>query len=125
MASINQRIESALSELVDGNIWPLNKPTQEDPDVFIIYNPAAEYLDYGDDVDGAAEMTYQVHWFARGRVNYLTARREIRDELRAAGFLIEPSAYAVYESDAGGSTSKGANTGWTHVILYVRGEVED
>ena len=59
----NRRIENALSSLVSGNIWPLSKPVKEDPDMYIVYNPENENLDYGDDQDQDTEMSYQIHWF--------------------------------------------------------------
>jgi len=121
--SINQQITAALSGMVAGNIWPLEKPANEDPDEFIVYNPEAEYLDYGDNADLDADMSYQVHWFKRGHANYLSARSMIRRKLREAGFLIEPSAYAAYERDQSGSSTQ-VGTGWTHVVISCRAEDE-
>ena len=121
----NRRIENALSSLVGGNIWPLSKPVKEDPDMYIVYNPEDESLDYGDDSDQDTEMSYQIHWFKRGMANYLSARKSIRDALRDAGFILEPSPYVVYENDSGISTSvTGSATGWTHIVITCRTEVE-
>lgn len=119
----NRRIENALSSLVSGNIWPLSKPVKEDPDMYIVYNPENEDLDYGDDRDQDTEMSYQIHWFKRGMANYLNARRSIRDALRDAGFLLEPSPYVTYESDSGASVT-GSATGWTHMVVTCRAEEE-
>lgn len=119
MANINQKIESALGNLVWGDIWPLSKPITEDPDTYIVYNPEAEYLDYGDNTDLEAEMSMQIHWFSRGHANYIAARKQIRDALREAGFLLAPSPFVTYEEDSGKSGSK---TGWTHMVISVRAE---
>lgn len=120
----NQRIEAALSSIAGGNIWPISKPANEDPEEFITYNPETEYLDYGDDLDQEAEMAYQIHWFKKGHANYLTKRRQIRDALRDAGFLIEPSPYATYDSESGVSSS-GTGKGWTHVTIVARLEEDE
>lgn len=119
----NRLIESALSSLVNGNIWPLSKPAVEDPDEYIVYNPENEDLDYGDDRDQDAEMSYQIHWFKRGLANYLKIWKAIRNALRDAGFVIEPSPYAVYEAPDGSSVT-GSATGWTHVTISCRMEEE-
>ena len=119
----NQKIEAALAGLVNGNIWPLDKPANEDPDEFIVYNPENEYLDYGDDKDQEAQMAYQIHWFKRGHANYVAPRRQIRGALREAGFLIEPSPFLTYESDSGNS-SNGTGTGWTHMVIVTRTDEE-
>ena len=119
----NRVIEDALSNLVNGNIWPLSKPATEDPDEYIVYNPEAEALDYGDDRDQEGEMSYQVHWFKRGHANYIRIWKEIRDALREADFVIEPSPYAVYEA-ANGSSVNGTATGWTHITISCRMEEE-
>lgn len=116
---INQAIERALSDMVSGNIWPLSKPTEEDPDIFIVYNPENEYIDYGDDLDWDADLSMQVHWYAKGHANYLEPRRKIREALRDAGFLVEPSPFAAYED---GKSS--GSTGWTHITIVCRTEEE-
>lgn len=117
--NINQKIMTALSDLVAGNIWPLAKPVNEDPDTFIVYNPENEYLDYGDDGDLEADMSMQIHWFSRGHADYVDARRQIRSALRDAGFLLEPSPYIEYEAEAGKS-STGTGTGYTHMVIVAR-----
>ena len=121
--STNQKIVSALSSLVNGNIWPLSKPLTEDPNEYIVFNPESDYLDYGDDLDQAEERSWQVHWFNRGVANTVTIRKQIRNTLRDAGFVIEPGTYEVYESDTGAS-SKGTQTGWTHITVVCRAEDE-
>ena len=116
--STNAKIISALQNICS-NIYALSKPITENPDVFIVFNPENEYLDYGDDRDQDAEMSYQIHWYAKGQVNYLTARRQIRDALRARGFLLEPGAYVTYETEAG-NPSTGVQTGYTHMTIVCR-----
>ena len=115
--NINQKITAVLSGIVNGNIWPLSKPTTEDPNTYIVYNPENEYLDYGDDRDQEDEMSMQVHWFSRGHANYIAPRKQIRDALREAGFLLEPSHHITYEEDNG---KNGSNTGWTHMVIRCR-----
>ena len=101
-------------------VWAISKPETADPDVFIVYNPENEILDYGDDQDQDAEMSYQVHWYAKGHVNYMTARKNIRNALRTAGYLLEPSPVVMYEAESGKSSSSGTQTGWTHMIIVCR-----
>lgn len=119
--NLNQMITAALSSIVNGNIWPLEKPVTEDPDEFVVYNPENEYLDYGDNTDLDCETSMQVHLFQRGHANYLSKRKQIRDALRNAGFLIEPSAYVAYETDHG-TSANGTGTGWTHTVIVCRME---
>lgn len=119
--SINSKIISALSGLVGGHIWSISKPTSADPDVFIVFNPENEYLDYGDDRDQDEEMSYQIHWYAKGHANYLEARRQIRDALRSEGLLLEPSPYVTYDTESG-NTSNGVQTGYTHMTIVCRAE---
>jgi hypothetical protein len=121
--SINSKIMTALSGIVGGKIYSIQKPITEDPDVFIVFNPENEYLDYGDDRDQESEMSYQVHWYAKGVANYLTARRQIRDALRDAGFLLEPSPYVTYDTESG-NASAGVQTGYTHMTIVCRLEDE-
>ena len=121
--SINSKIMSALSGIVNGKIYSIQKPITEDPDVFIVFNPENEYLDYGDDRDQESEMSYHVHWYAKGVANYLTARRQIKDALRDAGFLLEPSPRVTYDTESG-NTSQGVQTGYTHMTIVCRLEDE-
>ena len=115
--SIESKIKTALTSIVNGNIWALQKPVDRNPDAFIVYNPENEFLDYGDDRDQESEMSYQVHWYAKGTVT--PPRKLIRDALRNAGFLLEPSARLVYESEAG-APSTGVQTGYTHMTIVCR-----
>lgn len=51
--NVNQKIETALSDMVSGNIWPLNCPLENKPDIFIVYEPEKEIPDdFGDDQEG-------------------------------------------------------------------------
>lgn len=117
----NREIIRALTSLVNGNIWALTKPATADPNEFITFNPENEYLDYGDNRDQEGEMSYQIHWFKKGQANYLTPWKNIRDALRDAGFVIEPSPYATYEPENGSSVT-GSGTGWTHMTIVCRME---
>ena len=40
--NVNQKIENALSEMVNGNIWPLSCPLGELPGEYIVYLPEDE-----------------------------------------------------------------------------------
>lgn len=119
--NINKKIMGALSELVDGHIWALSKPAEEDPDIYIVFNPeldAAE--DFGDDEDLAWNQYMQVHWFGRGRVNYLQPRKQIRKALKEAGLIVDEIT-VIHEGEAGGKT--GANSkGWTHMVFSCNAE---
>lgn len=87
--NVNQKIENALSELVDGNIWPLSKPEEVSPDNWITYNPEIDLpADFGDDEALEWIQHIQIHWFKKGVANYLKARKEIRKILLETGFLI-------------------------------------
>ena len=119
--NINATLMDALRRLVNDNCWPLGKPVNEDPDEYIVFNPENEYLDYGDDVDTGAEMSYQVHWFKRGQCNYRPARNAIKRALRRAGFVIEPSPYIAYDVE-NSSSVKGTGAVWTHICIVCRAE---
>lgn len=115
MASVNSKINTALTGLVSGKIWPLSKPVEEDPDAYIIYNPEIESsADFGDDEEHEWMDYIQVHYFARGRVNYLKMKNKIRNALKTAGFTVS-EVVPMYDSDL--STSKNG-TGFTHVCFY-------
>lgn len=120
----NKAIISALTTLVNGNIWALSKPATKDPDEFITFNPEVEYLDYGDNRDQDGEMSYQIHWFKKGQANYLNQWKNIRKALREADFVVEPSPYVTYES-ANGSSVTGSATGWTHMTISARYEEDE
>lgn len=115
MASVNSKLNTALSDLVSGNIWPLSKPVEEDPEVYIVYNPELETPDdFGDDEDHEWVDHMQVHWFAKGRVNYLKPKVRIRNRLKAAGFCISEVALVEYAPDQSTSHS---GTGYTHLCF--------
>lgn len=119
--NINQKILSSLTEIIDGNIWALSKPPEEDPDTYIVFNPEFdEAADYGDDGDLEWNQYMQVHWFSRGRVDYLSARKKIRKALREAGLNVTEIT-VTYDQDSG----KNANTGWTHMTFSCSDEEED
>ena len=85
----NQKIEAALSELVDGNIWPLSKPEESNPDNWITYNPEIDLPgDFGDDTPLEWVQHFQIHWFKKGVANYLKTRKIMRKLLVLAGFSI-------------------------------------
>lgn len=87
--NVNQKIEEALSNLVNGNIWPLSKPEETETDNWIIYNPEIDIPDnFGDDTPQDWVHHIQVHWFKKGTANYLKARKEIRKILMNEGFSI-------------------------------------
>jgi hypothetical protein len=52
--SANAKLMQALTGIVK-NVYPLSKPTTEDPSEYIVFNPEADYLDYGDDSDVAED----------------------------------------------------------------------
>ena len=115
--STESKIKTALTGIVGGNIWAIQKPVDKSPSQFIVYNPENEYLDYADDRDQESEMSWQVHWYAKGVV--APPRKQIRDALRTAGFLLEPSPRIVYESESG-TPSTGVQTGYTHMTIVCR-----
>lgn len=122
--NVNQKLESALTELVNGNIWPLAKPENENPDVFITYNSQGDYADYGDNADTEWEHDMQIHWFAKGHADYVTPRKQIRQALREAGFLVTGMPFFTYESENGQSSS-GTQTGYTHMVITCIIDEED
>lgn len=87
--NVNQKIEKALSDLVNGNIWPLSKPEESEVDNWITYNPEIDVPDnFGDDIPLEWIHHMQIHWFKKGIVNYLRTRKDIRKILMEAGFSI-------------------------------------
>lgn len=116
--NVNQKIESSLAPLVDGNIWPLSCPLEEQPDTFIVYVPESEKpRDWGDDEDLRWIHTMEVNWFGRNAgsrapVDYVTIRKEIRAALRSAGFTVS-EILTNYEKD----------TGYTHLTIVC--EIEE
>ncbi len=122
--NVNQKMTAALSDIVDGNIWPLVKPANEDPDVFIVYNSQGDYADLGDNQDLEWEHNMQVHWYAKGHADYITPRKQIRDALRQHGFLVTGMPYLTYEA-VNGESSQGTQTGYTHMTITCIIDEED
>lgn len=109
--NVNQKIETALKETVNGNIWPLFCPLEEMPAEYIVYNPELESPEeFGDDEDLEWVHYMQVHWFKKGEsnkpVNYIGKRKEIRNTLKKAGFSVSDIRTFFEE-----------NTGYTHLCF--------
>ncbi len=110
--NVNQKINGALSAIVDGNIWSLSCPEETPPDTYIVYNQELEKPeDFGDDRELEWGQYMQVHWFKRGMskkkpVNYLATKKEIRKQLISAGFCIS-GIETFFEQD----------TGYTHLCF--------
>lgn len=117
--NVNQKIENALSEMVNGNIWPLSCPLGELPGEYIVYLPEYESPeDFGDDEDLEWMHYMQVHWFKKGEsrkpVNYIKPRKRIRAALKKSGFSVtDISTY--FEKD----------TGYTHLVFSCNVEEDD
>lgn len=117
--NVNQKIESALSEIVSGNIWPLSCPLEVPPNEFITYLPEYESPDdYGNDDDLIWVHYMEVNWYKKGEtrkpVNYMEARKRIRSALKKAGFSVSNIVY-FYEKD----------TGYTHLTFLCNIEEDD
>lgn len=85
--NVNQKIEGAISEFVEGNIWPLICPYDSPPECYIVYNPELEEPGYhADDEDQEWVQYMQIHLYIKG--NYMDLRRKIRTALRGAGFTV-------------------------------------
>lgn len=101
--TVNKKIEDALSDLVENNIWPLSCPQETLPDEWITYNPELERPEiYGDDDDLEWAHYMQVHWFRRGdgakSVNCTDMRKMIRKRLKEAGFSVT-GIVTLFEND--------------------------
>lgn len=121
--NINQYIESVLSDMVDGNIWPLVCPLEDQPREFITYGSEYEDpADFGDDSESDSDWVYhlEINWFSMGHMkmypaDYLTARNELRRRLRDAGFTIVQIPAPYHERD----------TGYTRLTILVSIEERD
>jgi len=115
---INNKIESALSDITGGHIWPSVCPLEDTPKKYIVYNPEYDSMrDFGDSAAHACVHYMQIHWFAYGgkkAVNYVQARSDIRRELIAAGFIVTSIDY-IYEQ----------TSGYTHLIFSAYIEEDD
>lgn len=117
MASVNSKIKAALADLVNGNIFAMSLPPEKDPSEFIVYNmELGTPDDYGDDEDHEWITHMQVHWYAKGRVNYDSIHivPKIRNRLKTAGFTISGVEPVGYDADLG--TAKNG-TGYTHICV--------
>lgn len=113
--NVNQKIEDALADLVNNNIWPLSCPKETPPEEWITYNPELETPRlFGDDTDLEWMHYMQLHWFKKGQQNYLQIRKKIRQRLREAGFTVTESV-SMYEKD----------TKTTHLIISCNIEEDD
>lgn len=93
--TVNEKIEAALSDLVDGNIWPLQCPLEVYPDEWITYQSELDAPEeFGDDQDLEWVHHMQIHWFAKGHVDYYPVRTAFRERLKTAGFTIDGFTYA-------------------------------
>ena len=86
--TVNKKIENALSNLVDGNIWPDAVPKENSTTEWITYVAPKTPVEYGDDEDRSWVAMVNVHYVHKGRVNYLKTEKEIRSRLRKAGFSL-------------------------------------
>lgn len=121
--NVNQKIENALSSIVDGNIWPLSCPLESKPDKWITYLPELETPSLnGDDIDLEWTHYMQVHWFTKGQVNYMSVRKNIRKLLRDAGFSVTDIDY-YYEHD--GTVASPSGMGITHLVFSCNIEEDD
>ena len=122
--NVNEKIKTALSEIVNGNIYALAKPADENPDVFITYNSQGDYSDRGDNRDLEWEHDMQIHWYAKGIADYTESRKQIREALRNAGFFITGNPLNIYETE-NGQSGNGTQTGYTHVVITCIIDEED
>ena len=121
--NVNQKIENALSLMVNGNIWPLSCPLETKPDKWIIYIPEVENPSIcADNYDIEWTHYMQVHWFAKGQANYMSTRKEIRKLLRNAGFSVTDIDY-YYETDS--TVTSPSGTGITHLVFSCNIEEDD
>lgn len=124
---VNQKIEQALSDLVNGNIWPLACPLEVPPGEFIVYLPEEEIPEeFGDDEELEWVHHMEVNWYKKGvsgvpekkdsrkPVNYMKKRKQIRSALKKMGFSIS-KIVPMYEKD----------TGYTHLVFLCSIEEED
>ena len=118
--NVNQKIEAALSEIVDERIWPLSCPLEEKPDEYIVYLPEEDYsADFGNDEEHAWMHRMEVNWYKKGStktkaVNYMGARKQIRGALKNAGFSVSNILY-FFETD----------TGYTHLTFICSIQEDD
>ena len=120
--NIHQKIIAACSPIVDGNIWPVQKPLEEDPDEFIVFNSELDQAaEWGDDDDLEWIQSYQVHWYHRGVVDYLSRRKQIRAALKQQGLTVPEISFVRYDADS----TKAADTGWTHLCFNCNDVEED
>ena len=109
--NVNQKIENALADLVNGNIWPLSKPQETDLDNWITYNPEIDIPEnFCDDIPSEWVQYIQIHWFKKGVANYLSARKKVREKLMEIGFSI---------NDITCLNEKKDNGEFTHLIFSV------
>ncbi len=116
---VSQIIESALTGIVDGNIWPLSCPLEAPPNTFITYVVEDTAREFADDDDQEWLHEVEINWFskpAQGRkpVNYVSARKAIRNALRSAGFSVT-TVIPGYENE----------TGYTHLIVLANALEDD
>ena len=114
--NVNQRIETALSGLVSGAIWPLSKPLTEDPATFIVYNPELVVSDQGDNLDQDWAYHMQIHWHSKGISDYLSAVDTMIAALHNAGITVTDIPFHEYQAAETGNRSQ-SGTGYTHVCL--------
>ena len=96
---VNQIIEEALSDLVDGKIWLISCPDDPPPECYIVYNPERDVPRlYADDTDCEWVHYMQVHLYMKS--SYTDLRKTIRAALRTAGFILT-GIEIFYEKDTG------------------------
>lgn len=92
--STNERIEAAISGLIDNDhVWAMSKPTEEQPDEWCVYEPVLfNGADFGDNQISQWKSDMRLHWFCKGHVNYISKRKAFVNALKAAD--LEP--YDIY-----------------------------
>lgn len=117
----NAKINKALSEIVNGNIWAMSCPLEQPGDEYIVYNPELESAElFADDTMLEWVDYMQIHYFVRKSgeskkpENYIKKKNEIRAALCSADFCVEDIT-VLYEKD----------TGYTHVAFSVSCEQDE
>lgn len=92
---VNQKIENALSPALNGRVWPVSCPLEEDPDKWVVYSPVRDTPPlFGDNRADVWVHQMEIHYCARGVYDYISDRKAIRDALTEAGFILTGIEYS-------------------------------
>lgn len=114
--TVDVKIQEAIKKTGIKKIWPFERPLNEDPEEWCVYNPDDETPDdFGDDTPGEWMRSMQIHLFYKKNVNVNRIKKSARIELQKEGFTI---SRIIVRREGNRDPSIRNDGKATHLIIY-------